>query len=428
MTIQEAMAYIHTPRGRGAAPRLARIQRLLAAMGDPQKELRFVHIAGTNGKGSTAAMVAAMLQAAGYTVGLFTSPFIFTFGERIQVNGVPVGDGDLAQLVEEVRPLVEAMAQPPTEFELVTALAMAHFRRCRCHVVVLEAGLGGALDATNVIASPLATVLTNIGLDHTEILGNTLAEIARAKCGIIKAGTVAVTYPGQPPVEGEIARRCRDVGAVWRPVDPGAVRPLGADLEGQTFSWKNMENLHLPLLGAHQLCNAAVALTAVEVLGERGFPVPEAAVRAGLAQVSWPCRFQVVARDPVFIVDGGHNPQCVEALVDNVRAYLSGRRLVVLTGVLADKDYAAMYGEMARLADAFVTVTPPSPRALPAEALAVYLRGLGCSAAACAGVPQAVAEARRLAGPSGAVLAYGSLYMAGAVAQAAGGGAAPEGE
>ena len=220
MTIQEAMAYIHTPRGRGAAPGLSRIQQLLAAMGDPQRELRFVHIAGTNGKGSAAAMVAAMLQAAGYTVGLFTSPFIFTFGERIQVNGVPIGDGDLAQLVEEVRPPVEAMAQPPTEFELVTALAMAHFRRCRCHVVVLEAGLGGALDATNVIASPLAAVLTNIGLDHTEILGTTLAEIARAKCGIIKAGTVAVTYPGQPPVEGEIARGSAPLGG----------GPGGADL------------------------------------------------------------------------------------------------------------------------------------------------------------------------------------------------------
>ena len=200
MTIEEAMELIHGVEWRGSRPGLTRVRELLHRLGDPQDGLQFVHIAGTNGKGSTAAMLASILRSAGYTTGLFTSPYLERFAERMQVNGVPVPDAEFAAVCETLKPCITAMDDPPTEFELVTAAAMLWFRRRGCDVVVLEVGLGGRLDATNVIAAPACAVITNIGLDHTEILGDTLEQIAREKAGILKPGTCAVSYPQAPEV------------------------------------------------------------------------------------------------------------------------------------------------------------------------------------------------------------------------------------
>ncbi len=419
MTPNEALEYIHSVCWKGSIPGLGRTRELLEKMGNPQNQLQFVHIAGTNGKGSTAAMTANILRKAGYCTGLYTSPYIFRFHERMQVNGQCISDEELAEITSFVKPLAESMADHPTEFELVTCIAMEYFKRHHCDVVSLEVGMGGELDSTNVIASPLVAVLTNIGLDHTEFLGDTLEKICETKSKIIKSGTIAVTYREKPSVEAVIEARCKEVGAQWMPADFDSIRLVDASLEGQVFDWGSYQGIHLPLLGKHQLYNAAVVLTIVKALRERGLIISDEAMREGIASVSWPGRFELVARDPLFIVDGGHNPQCIEALVHNVRDYLNGRALTVLTGVLADKDYSAMYQDMAQYVSQFVTVTPPNPRALSAQDLKAYLERFGKPITACDTVAEGVALAKELAGREGVVLAYGSLYMVGDIENAA---------
>ena len=419
MTPEEALSYIHSVCWKGSIPGLSRTRELLEKMGNPQNQLQFVHIAGTNGKGSTAAMTASILRKAGYRTGLYTSPYIFRFHERMQVDGQCISDEELAEITEFVKPLAESMEDHPTEFELVTCIAMEYFKRHHCDVVSLEVGMGGELDSTNVIASPLVAVLTNIGLDHTEFLGDTLEKICETKSKIIKPGTVAVTYREKPSVEAVIDARCKEVGAKWMPADFDSIHLVSASLEGQVFDWGSYLGIHLPLLGKHQLYNAAVVLTIVKALRERGLTISDEAMREGIASVSWPGRFELVARNPLFIVDGGHNPQCIEALVNNVRDYLGGKRLTILTGVLADKDYGDMYQDMAQYAAEFVTVTPPNPRALPAQELKAYLERFGKPVTACDTVAEGVAQAKKLAGADGVVLAYGSLYMVGDIEAAA---------
>lgn len=419
MTPEEALSYIHSVCWKGSIPGLSRTRELLEKMGNPQNQLQFVHIAGTNGKGSTAAMTASILRKAGYRTGLYTSPYIFRFHERMQVDGQCISDEELAEITEFVKPLAESMEDHPTEFELVTCIAMEYFKRHHCDVVSLEVGMGGELDSTNVIQSPLVAVLTNIGLDHTEFLGDTLEKICETKSKIIKPGTIAVTYREKPSVEAVIDARCKEVGAKWMPADFDSIHLVSASLEGQVFDWGPYLGIHLPLLGKHQLYNAAVVLTIVKALRERGLTISDEAMREGIASVSWPGRFELVARNPLFIVDGGHNPQCIEALVNNVRDYLGGKRLTILTGVLADKDYGDMYQDMAQYAAEFVTVTPPNPRALPAQELKAYLERFGKPVTACDTVAEGVALAKKLAGADGVVLAYGSLYMVGDIEAAA---------
>ena len=419
MTPEEALSYIHSVCWKGSIPGLSRTRELLEKMGNPQNQLQFVHIAGTNGKGSTAAMTASILRKAGYRTGLYTSPYIFRFHERMQVDGQCISDEELAEITEFVKPLAESMEDHPTEFELVTCIAMEYFKRHHCDVVSLEVGMGGELDSTNVIQSPLVAVLTNIGLDHTEFLGDTLEKICETKSKIIKPGTIAVTYREKPSVEAVIDARCKEVGAKWMPADFDSIHLVSASLEGQVFDWGPYLGIHLPLLGKHQLYNAAVVLTIVKALRERGLEISDEAMRQGIASVSWPGRFELVARNPLFIVDGGHNPQCIEALVNNVRDYLGGKRLTILTGVLADKDYGDMYQDMAQYAAEFVTVTPPNPRALPAQELKTYLERFGKPVTACDTVAEGVALAKKLAGADGVVLAYGSLYMVGDIEAAA---------
>ncbi|MCI8526513.1 MAG: bifunctional folylpolyglutamate synthase/dihydrofolate synthase [Oscillospiraceae bacterium] len=419
MTVQEALTYIHSVCWKGSIPGLERTRELLSRMGNPEKRLRFVHIAGTNGKGSTAAMTASILRAAGCRTGLYTSPYILRFHERMQVDGREITDQELSEVTAFVRPHAEAMADHPTEFELVSCIAFEFFARAGCDIVVLEVGMGGELDSTNVIGTPEAAVITNIGLDHTEYLGGTLEEIASAKAGIIKPGGTAVIYREAPSVEAVFEEKCRAVGARLVRADFDSLRPVRRSLEGQVFDAGGRAALELPLLGAHQLKNAAVVLAAVEVLRDKGWRISEQNIREGLASVTWPGRFEVLRKSPLFLVDGGHNPQCVEALVQNIRDYLPDKPLTVLTGVLADKDYHCMYESVAPYARAFVTVTPDSPRALDAQELAAYLRQFGKPVTACGSVEAGVAEAAAQAGPAGVVLAYGSLYMVGAIRQAA---------
>ena len=413
MTINEALDYIHAVDWRRSSPGLSRIDELLAQMGHPERTMKFVHVTGTNGKGSTCAILASVLRAAGYRTGLYTSPYIFRFNERMQIDGAPISDAELCAVTEEVRPLADGMADHPTEFEMVTAIAFSWFASRKCDIVVCEVGMGGALDATNVIPAPEAAVLCNIGLDHTAYLGDTAEKIAATKSGIIKAGCDAVLYPCAPSVREVVADRCRRCGVTLHPVDMDTLVPVSHSLEGQEFRFGSLSGLHLPLLGRMQLRNAAAALTAVEVLRRRGWAIGEDAVRQGLAQVRWPVRFEVVRREPLVVMDGGHNPQCMAALVENIQDYLPDRPLTVLTGVLRDKDYHRMYAPLLPYAAQFITVTPDSPRALPAQELASYLQTLGRPVTACGTVAEGAALALAKAANGGAVLCCGSLYLMG---------------
>lgn len=416
MTYEQTLDYIHSVSWKGSRPGLARITELMHRLGDPQKDLKFIHIVGTNGKGSTAAMLSSVLTKAGCRTGMFTSPYVLCFRERMQYNGEMISEEELAEVTEAVRPFADAMEDKPTEFELITAIGLLWFAQQHCDIVVLEAGMGGELDSTNVIPAPEVAVFTNIGLDHTEYLGDTVEKIAATKAGILKPGCDCVLYPNVPSVEQVIHARCEQHGITLTTPDFAQLTPHSSTLDGQLFDFENRTLLFSPLLGAHQLHNASVVLTVLDRLKARGWEIPEGAIRAGLAATYWPGRFEVLSREPLVLLDGGHNPQCMQALSQAVQDYLPDRRLIVLTGVLADKDYDAMYAQTAPYATSFVTVTPPNPRALSASDLAAFLQKYGKPVTVCetveAGVEATLAQAEE---QNAAVLAYGSLYMAGII-------------
>ena len=414
MNITEALQYIDGTQWFGSKPGLERTEALLDKLGRPQDRLKYIHIAGTNGKGSCAAMLASILKAAGYRTGLYTSPYLFRFHERMQINGEPVSDEALAELVTRIRPLAEAMDDHPTEFELITAAALLWFAEEHCDIVVLEVGLGGRLDATNVIAAPEAAVLMNIGLDHTAVLGDTLEQIAAEKAGILKPGCEAVAYQQQESVLEVFRQKAREVGAGLHVADFSQLVPEFDSLEGQSFTYRG-EPYALALLGDHQLRNAAVVLETVEVLRRRGWRISHEAVEHGLYATAWPARFELVSEEPPFIVDGGHNPQCAESVRRNLLHYFPESRRVLLVGVLRDKDYPALFDILNEAADAWVCVTPNSERALPAAELGKFLERYGKPVTVCESIPDGVETAREQAGEDGMVCAVGSLYMAGAV-------------
>lgn len=415
MTYEEALSYIHSICWKGSKLGLDRTRELLGKLNDPQKELKFIHIAGTNGKGSTATMLSSILEEAGYRVGLYTSPFINRFNERMQVNHQPIPDEELAALTEYVRPHADAMADSPTEFELITALAMVWFARQKCDIVVLEVGMGGELDSTNIIDVPEAAVIAAMGLDHVKELGPTMADIARAKAGIIKEGGRVVSYGGNPEADEVIAAVCRARNASLCQPDFSAIVPGDFSLEGQTFSYKGWRGLRIPLVGAYQMNNAAVVLETVEVLRQRGWSVSDEAVRQGLADTRWPARFEVLRRDPVFIVDGGHNPHGIRATAESLRRLFPGRKITFVTGVMADKDVEHILGLIVPLADQFFTVRPDNPRAMDAGELARRIEAMGAKATPCASVRDGVDRAIQAEGPHGVACALGSLYMSGEV-------------
>lgn len=437
----DPIAYINTPRWQASRLGLERIRELLERLGRPQDRLKFVHVAGTNGKGSICAYLASILGAAGYRTGMFTSPYIERFEERIRVDGTMISPDDLRDVTLAVREHAEAMAEEtgdhPTEFELMTAVALEHFARCGCDIVVLEVGLGGRLDSTNVIDAPEACVIARIGLDHTALLGNTLAAIAGEKAGIIKEGSAVVSWPQEPEAMAVIEHAAAEHGCELRVPDfaqleEGAVKWEDGASPFHPFSYKEWADLRTGILGSYQPQNATVALEAVDVLRGRGWRIPDEAVRAGVAQTRWPGRFEIVegGSSPdgfAIVVDGGHNPQGARALADSLAEVFPGRKPVFVIGVLEDKDYPRMLEDVLPLGSAFVCVTPDNPRALPAHKLARAIRWtgqdlLGCSACVnpivARGFEDALRRARELAGSDGLICAFGSLYSVAALKEA----------
>ena len=409
MTDMQAVELIHQRAWVGQKPGLERIRRLLGKLGNPQNQLKFVHIAGSNGKGSTAAMLSSVLTAAGLKTGLYTSPHLWRFHERFQADGLPIPGEDLADIATQV---LEA-AEDETEFELMTAIGMVWFLRAGCEIVVLETGLGGRLDSTNIISAPEAAVITHIGLEHTEILGDTLEKIAAEKAGIIKEGCDTVLYAQGQEVRAVVERVCREQGVpLWMTAAP---QVLSAGLEGQTFSYGDRGPYHIALLGEYQVHNAAVVLETVGVLRRRGWEIPEEAVLRGLDRAKWPGRMELAWYSPNIILDGGHNPQCMEALGRALRELYPEKKIIFLTGVLADKDWRAMMEELLPLAKEFYTITPDSPRAMPAGELAAYLEKRGVRAVPCETVWDGLDQALAASGPQDVICACGSLYMIGEV-------------
>lgn len=421
----DPVAWINTPRWQASRLGLSRMVDLLERLGRPQDELRFVHVAGTNGKGSVCAYLASMLQSAGYKVGLFTSPFILCFEERIRVNGENIRAEELARAVEAVRPAAEAVeadtGDHPTEFELMAAVAFEHFRAVGCDIVVLEVGLGGRLDATNVIDASEVSVICRIGLDHTDLLGDTVAAIAGEKAGIVKAGAPVVSWPQESEAMAVIEAVAAERGCELSVPDFADLNVevlAGAAL--RRFSYRGRP-YDTRLLGSYQPYNAALALTAADVLRRRGWDIPEDAAFAGIAAARWPGRFEVVGTSPLAIVDGGHNPQGAEALAASLADLLGeeGRGSVDFAlGVLADKDYRAMVRAVAPWARSFSVYAPRSPRALAAEELAACVREImveegradAVPVRVCSAPADALSAARAAAGPEGCAVAFGTLY------------------
>lgn len=416
MTYEETIAYIHSVNWRGSRPGLSRITALLAALGNPEKSLHCVHIAGTNGKGSTSAMLGSILREAGYRVGMFTSPYIETFNERIMYDGKPIADDDLCRLVSMIAPIAEAMDDPPTEFELITALGFVYFKEKACDVVVLEVGMGGRLDSTNVIDDPYLSIITGIALDHENFLGNTVEKIAYEKAGIIKKG-VPVLYGGELPVVKDIMTEvAEEKNAPIFITDRASLSVKKADFSGTVLDYDGMKDLQLPLLGLYQPRNLATVVTAAKILNTRGLVISEAHIREGIAKTKWKARFEVLSEKPLFLFDGSHNMQGIDAACEAFAHYFGKQKLYLVTGVMADKAYDAMADKLLCFAQKVFTVTPDNPRALAADDLALLYRQKGVDAESFSSVGEAVAAAVREALHEGyAVAALGSLYMYGEV-------------
>jgi dihydrofolate synthase/folylpolyglutamate synthase len=423
MSYQKSIDYLFGLQKYGIKFGLSNSIQLMGLMGDPQLQFRSVHIAGTNGKGSTAAFLAGMLKAAGYRVGLYTSPHLVSFTERIRIDNVPVTEARVVSLAERVRARYDGARSPeggpltPTFFEVTTAMAFTCFAEARVDIAVIEAGMGGRLDSTNVI-TPLASVITNIDLEHTEFLGTTLGQIAAEKAGIIKPGVPVVTGTVQPEAFAVIEQQARSAGSpVFRmPQDFGAEHATTG--REQEFDYRGIRaglpRIRIGMLGRHQAGNACLALAAAECLGRSGMAIPEDAMRSGLAQAVWEGRLERVAQQPDIYLDGAHNPASAQVLADAVldlkRSY---RRVVLVVGILKDKDYRGILDRLVPLADRVIATRPNYSRALDRADLAAEISALHRDVASTESVAEAIDLARREARGDDLIIITGSLYTVG---------------
>ena len=418
MNYEEALAYIHNVEWMGKKPGLHRMLWLLDRMGNPHKDLKFVHVAGTNGKGSTCSMIASVLREAGYKTGMFTSPYIHVFNERVQVNGQMISNEDLVEIVTFVKGFIDEMEEKPTVFEIITLIGFEYFKRQQCDIVVLEVGIGGLLDSTNVIESKEAAVITSIGFDHTGMLGNTIEEIAAQKAGIIKENTDVVFWNRDDVAARVVEEVCEKTNSRLYVPDYEALESVSLDLTGQTFHYKDYKNLRIPLLGSYQLENAAIALTALEMLKQKGYQLEEKHIYDGLSKAGWIGRFELLAKEPVIIVDGSHNPPGMKATAKSLETHFKGQKITFIMGIMADKDLDEMLTHILPLAKEFLTVTPDNPRAMKADELAEYLRKQNVQAEPFITVEEACKEAIRRAGKDSVVCALGSLYLVNEITRA----------
>lgn len=425
MTERQVMEYIGRVNGLGIVPGLDSIRELCGRLGNPQGHLKFVHIAGTNGKGSVSAYIASVLQCAGYRVGRYISPVIFEYRERIQVNGRVISRRALCQGIQQIKAACDEMVlegrQHPTVFEIETALGFLYFLEKECDIVVLETGMGGLLDATNVIENTELTVFASISMDHMKFLGNTPEEIAEQKAGIIKKGCNVVSAVQRPEVLAVLCGRAEELGCPVTVADPEKLAKIHYGLERQSFDYNKRKKLEISLAGKFQIENAALAVDALDVLGERGFAVTEEQLRRGLREAQWPGRFTVIKRHPIFIVDGAHNEDAAKRLAESITFYFTNRKIIFIMGILKDKEYEKIIALTQEYADHIITVASPgNPRSFSAYELASEVAKAHKKVTAADSLEEAVEMSLLLAGSEDVIVAFGSLSYLGRLMEIAG--------
>ncbi len=418
MKYAEALEYIDSLSGYGIVPGLDNIRALCEKLGNPQEALQFVHIAGTNGKGSTLSFISTILKCAGYKVGRYVSPTISDYRERIQVNGRPITQKALCGLVDQMKELCDAIyaesGNHPTPFEVETAMAFAYFKEQGCDIVVLETGMGGRLDATNIIENTLVTVFASISMDHMSFLGKTIEVIAAEKAGIMKPGCKVVTSVQEAAVMQVLCAKAEALQAMITVADTVELKKIRYGLEKQRFDYKQWKNLEITLAGKHQIDNAFLALKAIEALEARGFVVTEKALRQGLKETKWPGRFLVVGKKPYFVVDGAHNADAAKKLAESIEFYFTNKRIIFIMGILRDKEYEKIIEQTHHFADQIITVTTPnSARSLTAYELATEVAKVHPNVTAVDSLEEAVEISYLLAGKEDVILAFGSLSFMG---------------
>lgn len=423
MNYKEARVYLDEVSKYGSVLGLESMRELLRRLGDPQNELKFIHISGTNGKGSVLAYLSTILSGAGYRTGRYISPTLFSYRERIQVDGEYIEKESLACHVTAIAAAAEDMQKAglpsPTVFEIETALAFLYFKEKRCDMVTLEVGCGGLLDATNVITTTLMEVIASISMDHTDLLGDTLAKIAAQKAGIIKPDTMVVSAQQKSEAAQVIEDTCKEQHCTLQMVDESKISNVHYGAEGQTFSYKTWENVAISLAGSYQIKNAALALEGVEALRKLGYALSDQQVREGLLHTAWRGRFTTLRRDPTVIIDGAHNPAAALELKESLERYFPGKTLYFVMGMFKDKDYAQVIDLTAPLARHIITVeTPGNPRAMPARELAEAVGKVNPSVEWADSVAHGVEKALAMAGKEDAVIVFGSLSFLGEAADA----------
>ncbi len=378
MDYMEAISYINSIEGFGSKLGLDNIVRLLELMDNPQQKLKFVHVAGTNGKGSTVTFLSSILTCSGYKTGTFTSPFINCFEEQIKIDNEMIDKDSLAEIVDYVGKITSKMVADnlphPTQFEVTCAIAFEYFYRKQCDIVVLEVGLGGREDATNVIGTPLAAVITTISLDHTDRLGKTLLDIAYHKAGIIKEKTDVVLYPQNKSVHLYFAKVCQELDCLVHEVRADRLNQGYADFHGQRFSFEDRQDLKITMLGQHQMLNAATAIKTCDVLSSKGFVITENAIFEGLLKTNWPGRLEIISHEPLILVDGAHNIEGALSLKDALERYFKDIQKIYIIGFLRDKQYTEIIKTVADKDDLIIAITPKSERAINSCDLCCILR------------------------------------------------------
>ena len=418
MNYAEARVYLDEISKYGSVLGLENMKELLYRLGNPQDDLSFIHISGTNGKGSVLAYLSTILSNAGYRTGRYISPTLFSYRERIQVDGEKIEKKSLAKHVTAIALAIENMKKEhlgsPTAFEVETALSFLYFKEKQCDIVVLETGLGGALDATNIIKTTVLEVIASIGMDHMEFLGNTLEDIATQKAGIIKPHTTVVSAWQEPEAAKVITKVCEEQGCVLKTVNPSQITAVTYNIQKQQFSYKDWKQITIPLAGSYQILNAALALEAVEALKNLGFSLTDAQVYEGFAKTVWKGRFTLLATDPAVILDGAHNPSAAKELQRSLNLYFKGKKLYYIFGVFKDKDYEEVIRLTAPLAEHIITIqTPDNPRALPASQLKKAVEKVNPSVEAADSIQEAVKKAKHLADKEDAIIIFGSLSFLG---------------
>lgn len=423
MTIMEtpytrSLSYIHSLLKFGTRPGLERVSALLDELGRPQDKLKFVHVAGTNGKGSFCTMMSEILKSAGYKTGLFTSPYVFDFRERIQINGEMISEEELCEITAEVKAAAEKIAErdlQPTEFEFITAVALKYFADKNCNVVVLEVGLGGRLDSTNIIKTPLLSAIMSISLDHMAVLGDSVEEIAAEKSGIIKENGVTVCFSRQDEKAEKIIRKtAEEKGNVYIKSSPEDIKILNCDLSGTKAIYKDME-IFIPLIGEHQVYNAQTAVDAALALNDRDLSISPENIIDGISKARIPARTELFGKNPLTILDGAHNREGVEALLSNLNKFLKGRKLTVIMGMMEDKEYEFAAYEISKLAKTFTATLPSNPRAVSPKVLAEIAEKNCSDVFICENPAEAYRKIYEKAHKDDIVLVCGSLYLAGDV-------------